>query len=121
MEAADTFGLTYLGKMQGSFTNALYNAQERDDQNNYFTFINVNYGGEGDHWVGVTGATTINGVDYISISGTSKNDKNGTIASDGNRRGAGWIDVTQNGKTTILVPVDRIKEYVTFSERVDME
>ena len=90
--------------------------QHGDSSKGYLTFVNVNYdSGKHDHWVGVTGATTIDGKDYLSISNTSDNDS--AVGKDDLRGKQGWIE--RNGK--ILVPVSETKGYINFTAPVVSE
>jgi hypothetical protein len=98
-------------KYSGQFTHTQYNRQAMDYAKVYATLVNVKYkSSESPHWVGVIGIAKENGNDYLIISPTSSRD----ISFDQNstRAGQGWI---RKDGGTILVPVDKTREYVTFS------
>ena len=91
--------------------------QHSDSSKGYFTFVNVNYdSNKGDHWVGVKGATTRDGKDYLIISITSDNDS--AVGKENLRGKQGWIE-GKNGE--FLVPVSETKGYVNFTAPIVYE
>jgi hypothetical protein len=106
-----------LNSGSGQFTHEMYNTQENDSENNYYSLIKVRYNSaNAPHWVGVRGIETIGGVDYINISPTSENDDpDGDLGPS--RTGQGWI--RQNGN--VYVPVERTTEYRIYSRPIDNE
>jgi RHS repeat-associated protein len=104
-------------RANGKFTHAQWRKQERSVTDIYITLVNVNWGGGSDHWVGVEGIETIEGTDYLIVSHTSVNDL--AVGRNSPRIRQGWV--TKGGENTfpkILVPVDKIKGYVTFHANV---
>jgi hypothetical protein len=101
----------------GQFSHGMYNTQENDGANNYYSLIKVqDDSANSPHWVGVRGIETIGGIDYINISPTSESDN--PVGNLGpSRTGQGWI--RQNGN--VYVPVDRTTEYRIFSRPIDNE
>ena len=99
------------------FTYEMYDEQENDTANNYYTIIRVQYDNNPDqnhHWVGVTGKETVDGVDYFVISPTSVNDSN--VSPNSIRGIQGW---KKNSNDEILVPVDKVKAYRSYSAPVE--
>ncbi|HOF84971.1 MAG TPA: RHS repeat-associated core domain-containing protein [Treponemataceae bacterium] len=91
--------------------------QHSDSSKGYLTLVNVNYDSKkGDHWVGIKGALTKDGIDYLIISGTSDNDS--AVGKDNLRGKQGWLKGS-NGE--ILVPVSETKGYVNFTAPVVYE
>jgi RHS repeat-associated protein len=81
----------------------------------YYIGIMVNYTGNAanEHWVGVTGTYSEEGVDYFVISGTSVNDSNmGNNPGGNNRGGMGWRNVEGVGT---VVPTDAVTAYRVFT------
>jgi hypothetical protein len=108
---AEEFNLIYFGKGEGPFTKAMFDVQETNTYNKYYTFVNVNYDTkEGPHWVGVKDVVSIKGKDYIEIAPTSISDINWT--GNSSREGLGW---TRKGARS-FVPVDQVKAYVRYAK-----
>jgi hypothetical protein len=62
------------------------------------------------HWVGVAGIERINNTDYLKIAPSSSNDI--SFSEDSSRAKEGWI---RKDDGTVLVPVNKTMEYVTYS------
>jgi hypothetical protein len=113
---ADGLGMS-LNDDPGRFSHEMYNAQENDGGNNYYSLIKVQYNAANSpHWVGVRGIDTIGGVDYVIISPTSEHDD--PVGNLGpSRTGQGWI--RQNGN--VYVPVEQTTAYRIFSRPINNE
>ena len=108
------------------FTREIMSKQMSDKKNTYKTAVKVKYNDAGDdHWVGVAGMTSLDGKDYLIITGSSVNDSylgNGLswnketekyeYTDTNNRQGKGWKFV--NGQ--ILVPVENTTDYINFTK-----
>ena len=111
-EAAIEFSMNYKdGEIP--FTYEMYDQQENDTTNNYYTVIKVQYcsNANSPHWVGVIGKETVDGIDYFVISPTSTNDS--SVSAGSLRYAQGW---KKNSAGEILVPVDKVRAYRIYSE-----
>ena len=105
-------------KITGKLTHTILKTQDNDKSNIYLTLVNVYYTSDksADHWVGVKGIETVNGIEYIRITPTSNNDSN---VSAGSMRGnQNWI-LSSDG--TILMPVSATRGYVNFMKGAEDE
>jgi hypothetical protein len=101
-------------KVSGQLSIAGYNEFD-SSQTEYYLGIKVNYSGNPDneHWVGITGTYSENGVSYFTISGTSQNDPiMGNNPGLNNRGGMGWRNVDGIGT---VVPIDAVTAYRAFT------
>ncbi|MDR1107355.1 MAG: hypothetical protein LBL44_13445 [Treponema sp.] len=102
----------------GQFTHTIYNTQESDTANNFYTIVKVQYNAaNSDHWVGVRGIHTgSDGTEYIVISPTSVNDSGFANNPNSVRYQQGWREGT-NGD--VYVPVNKITAYKIYSAPIE--